>query len=188
MQRFSVSVLVLAVGVLMVTPALAGARAPGRSFEKTYPKASALCAKADAGTLKGALAASTADVVAACTTLKASFAAAGSTYKTTTDPLATRAEAAVSAARAACATAETSDMKRRKTAACKEARRAARAALRVIRTEARAAAKTYVSSVRASRSTFWTSIHALRGAGHVPADGTTTAPPAAPTVPADTTL
>lgn len=171
---------------LLILPSLANARPVGRTFAKTYPVASKLCAKADADTLGEKLADSRTEVLAACATLKASFAASQTAYKTATDPLPARAKAALVAAKAACG--ETGDETGEPTTACREARAAARKELRAVRTELRVATKTYITAIQAGRKTFWTTIKSLGGGDAVPTDtstGTGAATPAAPAIPSD---
>ncbi len=143
------------------TAMLAGASiaraAPGeRPFNEVYPVASALCAKAQAGTLAPKLAAKSSAVLAACEALSGAFGPLVSSV--------TGAETAFSSTvadeRALVATACPKPVVDH--AACAAARREARGTIRSASLTRRAALLTFRSAIESNRLTFWATIRALR--------------------------
>jgi hypothetical protein len=143
--------------VLAIFAGNAQAVAGARPFNAVYPVASALCAKATAGTLPKRLEASQSQVLIACTTLSGGF--------TTLTGNVTAAETTYTKTR----TTEQADV----TAVCPPATSAGRQTCRTTRLTARAtdaqarltrhdAVVLYSSSVEANRMTFWTTIQGLR--------------------------
>jgi hypothetical protein len=162
--------LTLAIGAcaLFALPAMASARPATRSFNRTYPVASILCARVAAGHTPSRLSGSVAQVTAACAALKTSFTAAQNAYTTAVAPLRAQAVAAVAAERAMCK----QDRAAHNNAACKTLRAQTRAQLATLRTQVHAAAVAYHAAVDAARKTFWATIHALPGASTITADHT----------------
>ena len=152
-----------ALTALALVPASAGAVAGNRSFTQTYPYASALCAKAQAGTLPKKLAPQRAQVTTACTTLQSSFTQDQSTVQAAQTSFQSGVAAARAARKAACAPP-------RQQPKCRDARITAQSQLRTLRVNHRAAVRTYSISVEAARRTFWSTIRSLRGGSSVPAD------------------
>jgi hypothetical protein len=152
----------VAVGALALAPA-ASAKPGKRSFERTYPHASALCAKNANGHTPKRLAASVNEVATACATLKTSFTNAQNAYTTTVAPLEQQARDTVSAARVNCRGAADRP-------ACRQARHDARVTLRGLRRQVTMARWTYHDSVDGARQAFWTTIRGLRGGSSVTPD------------------
>jgi hypothetical protein len=160
----------------LALPAGASARPGSRSFAATFPVASGLCAKVANGHTPPRLAASTAQVAAACATLKSSFTTAQNNYTTTVAPILQQANAAIVALRATCKAARAAH----DPAACKAARASTRAQLTLLRAQVHAAAVAYHAAVDAARKTFWTTVRALRGASTLTPDKTVGPAPVTP--------
>jgi hypothetical protein len=175
--------LLLTMLVLAVLPASASARPADRGLRQTFPVASRLCARADAGRLPKRLAASADQVKAACATLHAASTSAQSDLNTTFTPLAQQAGQAIATARSTCQAALAS----RDRAACKAARDQARQTLAGLRAQLRPALQAYRAAVSAARKAFWTTIHGLRGGAGVAGDSGATASDGAPALPDDGT-
>jgi hypothetical protein len=174
--------MLLTVLVLAVLPATAFARPADRGFRQTFPVASRLCARADAGRLPKRLAASADQVKAACTTLQAAYTSAHSDLSTASTPLVQQAGQALSDARSACQAALASHDR----AACRAARDQARQTLKDLRTQLRTAVQAYRAAASAARKAFWTTIHGLRGGAGVPGDSGSVPTSGAPALPGDT--
>ena len=152
----------VAAGALALAPA-ASAKPGKRSFERTYPYASALCAKNASGHTPKRLSASVNEVATACATLKTSFTNAQNAYTTTVAPLEQQARDTVAAARVNCRPAADR-------AACRQARHDARVKLRGLRRQVTMARWTYHDSVDGARQTFWATIRSLRGGSSIRPD------------------
>ena len=152
----------IAAGALALAP-VASAKPGQRSFERTYPHASALCAKNASGHTPKRLAASVNQLASACATLKTSFTNAQNAYTTTVAPLEQQAKDTVAAARVNCR--GTADRH-----ACRTARHDARVKLRGLRRQVTVARWTYHDSVDGARQTFWTTVRALRGGSGITPD------------------
>jgi hypothetical protein len=152
----------LVAAALAVAPA-ASAKPGKRSFERTYPHASALCAKNANGRTPKRLAASVKEVAGACATLKTSFVNAQNAYTTTVAPLEQQARDTVAAARANCRGAADRP-------ACRTARHDARVKLRGLRRSVTMARWTYHDSVDGARQAFWGTIRSLRGGSSITPD------------------
>jgi hypothetical protein len=147
---------------------------PGsKTFEQTYPFASALCAKASAGTLNKKLEASKTEVLEACTTLQSPFAGLQATV--------TADESQYSATVAAEKTLVMN--------ACDIHPKTVDQHLVCDRTRARKlivdgnalltrhdAVRLYISTLETNRITFWSTIHGLRGGAGIKADPPITQP------------
>jgi hypothetical protein len=161
-----------------VAPAASAHPSP-RSYWRTYPVASSLCSRVEAGQTPKRLAADTAQLNAACTALSNSYQQALSAYESAVAPIASQVESTLtSLAASRQAAAESHDW-----SSFASALRLARTTLKGLRAQERTAAQAYVSAVRAARRTFWTTVHALPGAGSLPSDSGNPAPPSAPSVP-----
>lgn len=156
---------VLALSALGLVLLPAGASA--RSFERTFPRAAALCAAVDAGKPPASLAGATAQVKTACTALKSGHASAEAAFAASTAGLQAQMDAIVANARAACADARAAHDR----AACAAATRDARTALRPILERWRTAARAQQRALNTARRAFWATVTALRG---------TTSPPPVP--------
>ena len=75
----SIPAAAVGLAALALAPAAAQAQAGSRTFAQTFPRASALCARAQAGSLPPKLAGQTSQVQSACTTLQGSFTSAQTT-------------------------------------------------------------------------------------------------------------
>lgn len=158
--------LVLAATALLVLPALAAARPHQRSFDRTYPHASRLCAKVESGKAPKRLADSSAKVAEACAQLRSAFTTAQEGLTAAVTPLREQADAARRQAREACEKAGTDN----DSAACRQARQDAHATLKDLRAKAREAIKAYRTSVRTARKAFWSTVKGLRGGASQQAD------------------
>jgi hypothetical protein len=165
--------------ILGVAAPGASAHARPHSYWRTYPVASSLCARVAAGHTPKRLAADTAQITTACTTLSGSYTQALTTYETTVAPIAGQVKSTLATVRDARRTArQTHDW-----TAYKAAVKQAVATLKGLRAQVRTAQQTYITAIRTARQTFWSTIHALRGAASLPADSGTPVPPAGPVVP-----
>jgi hypothetical protein len=144
------------IAVMLASVTSAFARAGDRPFVQTYPVASALCAKARAGTLPAKLAPSAAAVTAACDTLENAFPPLVSTVDAAESTLL----GTLSAQKALVATACLKPVTNKP--ACASARATAKSTDAAARSTNRAAAATYRGAVEANRMTFWSAISALR--------------------------
>ncbi len=158
-----ISLLAAAAAVALIAAPAASAKPGKRSFERTYPYASALCAKNAGGHTPKRLAASVNEVATACATLKTSFTNAQNAYTTTVAPLETQARATVASARVNCRRAADRH-------ACRVARHDARVTLRGLRRQVTVARWTYHDSVDGARQTFWSTIRTLRGGSTIKPD------------------
>ena len=169
---------------LALVPAAASAHPGNRTLQQTYPAASRLCARVDAGTLPKRLAASADQLTSACTALQAAFTAAQSDFTTATTPLTQQGSDAVAQAKTACQTALAAHDR----ATCRQAIQTARTTLRGLRDQLRTALKAYRTAVEGARKAFWVSVHALRGTAGLAGDKPATQAPAAPALPGDGSL
>jgi hypothetical protein len=170
-----ISLLAVAACALVAAPA-ASAHPGKRSFERTYPHASRLCAQVAGGHAPKRLAGSTAAVVSACTLLRTSFTSAQNGYVTTTAPLEQQATDALKTLRVTCRQARANGDR----ATCRQARRDTRATLRTLRGQVRSAAVTYHGAVDGARKTFWTTIRSLRGGSAITPDSAVGPAPTTP--------
>src|SRR5882762_1345322 len=144
------AVLIAGAVALLAVPSLAlahGRHGHHHGYGWTYPHASQLCAKVANGKVPKRLAASTAQVTAACTTLRTSFTDAQNAYDTAITPIKKQAGDAISALRATCKQAKADN----DPAACRTAWKATRTTLQTLNEQARAAGKTYREAVMAAR-------------------------------------
>jgi hypothetical protein len=137
---------------------VAGANAGHRSYQKTYPVASRLCAEIARGEgPKRLLRHAGASVLADCSTLQASFTAATTTVLAA-EASVVHSRAAVNATtKAACAG------KLANRPSCRKTRAKADQALQALEHQRVLAAHAYYRAVEAARRTFWTAIRALPG-------------------------
>jgi hypothetical protein len=159
------SALIAALGALILS-APAAARPGSRSFQRTYPIASRLCAQVAAGHAPKRLRGDEAQVNQACTTLQGSYAqavttvlAAEAAFRSGATSVRTQASQSCRAARAA-----------HDSAACRAARAQAQAQLLALRQTQRGAFAQYHASIEAARRAFWATIHSLRGGAGIAPD------------------
>jgi hypothetical protein len=158
MRRITVGATVSAVAVSLTLAASAMATPASRTFDQTYPKASALCVKAHAGTLPTKLEANKAGVIAACDTLSNGFGPLASTFDAADATYLSVVATQKGLVSAACPKPVPSGQR----AACMAARSTSVSAISAARTVRVTAAGTYHTSIEANRTTFWTSISSLR--------------------------
>jgi hypothetical protein len=138
--------------------ATAGAALPGSlTFDQTYPVASQLCAKANAGTLPKRLEANQAKVIAACTTLQDPFGGLQATVTQAEQTFQNTLAVEKAKVQAVCPPATAAGRP-----ACHAARVQARLADDTARLAQREAIQTYRDAVRTNRLTFWNTIASLR--------------------------
>jgi hypothetical protein len=164
----------LSAGIVITLMSAASAMAlPGtRTFAETYPFASALCVKAEAGTLGKRLEPSRDQVRSACRTLDQPFAGLEATVTNAeaeySQIVANESALVVAACPQPITTAERP--------ACRTARSNRRNADSTALLARHNAVVAFVGSVEANRVTFWTAIHSLRGGAGVAADPPITQP------------
>lgn len=144
---------------MLVAAAPAGAALKLDGFPQTFPKAAALCAKADKGKLGAKLAPSKGKVLAACRKLRQSYSDALTQLTAKTDPLRLQMKEIVRAQREVCLQAR----RTRDRTACRAAQLDARAKLAPLRAQIVEAQKTARASYEQARKAFWASIRKLRG-------------------------
>ncbi|MGI8558109.1 MAG: hypothetical protein ACR2ND_07340 [Solirubrobacteraceae bacterium] len=153
-------------GAMIATLAVSGvasAKAGDRSFQQTYPYASALCARAASNTLRPHLQPQVANVVAACNTLQSGFGPLQSTVRAAQLQFTSGVQTTLATIRAACAPGQLK-------ATCRAALHQGRSTLRTLRIQHRTAVRSYYIGIEANRRTFWATIRTLRGGAHIRAD------------------
>lgn len=143
---------------------VAAASAGHRSFEKTYPLASRLCANVAKGSGPKHLRSSAVKVLADCATLEASFKASQLTVLSADSSIAQARAAQRSSVLSACAGTLVHKP------SCDRARHKARKAIVNLEQQRIRAAHTYYVAVETARRAFWKAIHALPGGGGIQAD------------------
>lgn len=176
MNRAAVTLAVIAFGAFAP---VASAHAHPRSYSRTYPVASRLCARVAAGHTPRRLAGDTSAINTACGTLSNSYQQALSTYQAAVAPIA----ADVSSTLQTLVAARQAAVQSRDWSAYAAAVQQTLSTFRSLRAQERSAARAYVTAIRAARRTFWSTVHSLAGAASLPADSGTPTPPPAPTVP-----
>jgi hypothetical protein len=155
---------VCATTLVAAAPAAAALKLDG--FPQTFPKAAALCAKADKGKLGKQLTPSKGKVLAACRKLRQSYSDALTQLAAKTDPLRLQMKEIVRAQREVCLQARRTKDK----TACKRAQLDARNRLAPLRAQIAEAQKTARTSYEQARKTFWAAIRKLRGAAGLKPD------------------
>jgi len=145
-----------AIALTLAMTASAFARTGDRPFVKTYPAASALCVKAESGSLSRKLAPSAAAVSAACDTLGNAFPVLVSTVDAAEATQLSTFSAQKALVAAACRK-PVSDH-----AACASVRASARATETAARTTEQTAESAFHAAVEANRKAFWSTVSALR--------------------------
>jgi hypothetical protein len=182
-RRRSLLPIAICGAALLLAPAGAQAAPNLEGFALTFPKAAALCVKADKGKLGKQLKPSKGKVRVACTTLKQSYSDALTALTATTSPLRVQMKGIVAEQRAACQLAR----RNRDHVGCRKAALDAKAKLSSIRTQIAAAQKTAQAAYEQARKTFWASIKKLRGGASVKPDAPA-GQPEVTDVPPDTAL
>jgi hypothetical protein len=162
------AVLVASLALVASASALPGSR----SFDEVYPYASALCVKAQAGTLPRKLEASQAQVQAACATLTNPFAPLTSTVQQAETTYADTVAAEAQKVAAVCPPPRGFAAR----ASCREARLSRRLTDSTALLTRHVAVVTYISALEANRVTFWATIHSLRGGSGLKSDPPITQP------------
>jgi len=142
--------------VVLAASGTAFARAGGRTFDETYPVASALCVKAHDNTLPARLAANRDNAVTACDTLQNAFGP----LVTTVDNAEAAYLSTVGAQRMLVATACAKPITN--VAACDGARDTRRSTDDTALMTRKTAVDTFQTAIEANRTTFWTTIQGLR--------------------------
>ncbi len=153
--------------LLAALPGVALATPGSRSFQQTYPVASALCAKT---TLPPKLQSQQGAVASDCTALQSAYDAAVTAGQTAEANFAAAVQAARGAAQSACNPTPTTPAGH---AACRQARAKARSEVLSQRTGLKLALRQFHLSIEQARVTFWTAIHQLRGGSSIPGDSPT---------------
>lgn len=159
------AVLLALVPAVLVAPAAAQAADPD-GFAATFPRAAALCKKADAGRLGAKLKPDAAKVKRACTRLRSTYTQALATYQAAAQPLIQQMKAAIQQSRDACRAARAN----RDNAACRAAQQEASRRTRELRQQVGVHARARQAKNEAARKAFWAAIRKLRGGKGVKAD------------------
>ena len=155
--RIAIAAVLATLGITGVASAKAG----HRTFQQTYPYASALCDKATAGTLPKRLAPQSAQVKVACKMLLSAFGPLQTTVQAAEAKYASDLATVKASIKLACA---------KKGKACRTARIEGRAQKRNLRALRHLAVKTYYVNIEANRRTFWATIRSLRGGKEIKPD------------------
>lgn len=158
---------VSATAAALVLPGVASAKPGTRSFDETFPVASALCAKGAANTLPKRLQGDQSQIAGYCATLQSAYNAAVTTGQTAETTFTTGVQTARSAVQAACPTPRTTQAERQ---ACRQARRQGQLTITSLRGTWRLAVRQFHVSIEQARLNFWSAIHALRGGAGITPD------------------
>lgn len=143
----------LTVLALGACAAPAGAAQNLEGFAESFPRASKLCERADAGKLAKALKPDARKVKAACRRLRTRYSSALNAYRTAIAPLVQQAKEARRQMRQTC----------RDRKACRDAVQATRVRVREIRAQIAPHQQAFRSAKQAARKEFWQAIKKLRG-------------------------
>jgi len=185
-RRWITAVSLIAASAAVAVPVGAVPHLKGRSFERTFPVASRLCARADDGRLPTRAQSSSDQIKAACATLHSSYDAAQSTLDSALSPLQDQIKTARQAVVAACQGAQqptpsqtdsssptqTRDVTPPSTdrTACQQARQQFRSTVSSLKDQLKTIEKAYHESIQTARKAFWTTIQSLRAASSVTPD------------------
>jgi hypothetical protein len=161
-----------AILALATAPAAGAATLNLSGFPATFPKASALCAKASKGKLGKKLSPSKGKVLKACNTLRKSYSDAYTTLSNAVAPLRQQSRDAVEGSRTACREAK----RARNLTACRQAQIDARSKLRALREQTAPHYATARKAYEAARKTFWATIKKLKGGAAITPDKSVTEP------------
>jgi hypothetical protein len=161
-----------AIVITLMSAASAMALPGTRTFATTYPFASALCVKAEAGSLAKRLETSRDQVLSACRTLEQPFTGLEATVTSAEAQYSQTVANEAALVLAACPQPVTQAER----PACRTARSNRRTADMSALLARHNAVVTFVSSIEANRVTFWTTIHSLRGGAGLTADPPITQP------------
>ncbi|MGD0980069.1 MAG: hypothetical protein ABR946_01160 [Solirubrobacteraceae bacterium] len=158
----------LGTAIVMTLISAASAMAlPGtRTFVQTYPFASALCVKAEAGSLGKRLEPSRDPLLNACTTLKLPFAGLEATVTSAEAQYSQTVANESALVLAACP----QPLTQAERPACRTARMNRRSADSSALLARHDAVVTFVNAIEANRVTFWSTVHSLRGGAGLAAD------------------
>ena len=163
-RALALAVAVPATMAAIASPAMATPKAGEQTFPKTFPLASALCARVSAGTENRRLKAHAAAVTADCTVLQSTFSAAQVTVlsaRTTIEPQ-------ITAARLTTATA--CPKPQHQPVACRMTRNAEDQVIKVLHRQLRTATRHYYEAIEKARALFWSEIRAFPGEHRIHAD------------------
>jgi hypothetical protein len=155
-----------AIVITLISAASAMALPGARTFAQTYPFASALCVKAQAGSLGKKLEASRDQVLSACATLEQPFAG----LEATVTGAETQYSQTVANEKALVLAACPQPVTQAERPACRTARLTRRSADSSALLARHDAVVTFVGSIETNRVTFWKTIHSLRGGADLTAD------------------
>ena len=161
-----------AIVITLMSAASAMALPGTRTFATTYPFASALCVKAEAGSLAKRLETSRDQVRSACRTLEQPFTG----LEATVTSAETQYAQTVANERALVVAACPQPVTRAEHPACRTVRLTRRSADSTALLARHDAVVAFISALEANRVTFWTTIHSLRGGAGVTADPPITQP------------
>lgn len=167
----------------LLAPAAALAANPA-GFDAVFPRAGALCTKADNGKLGKKLKPSKTKVLAACAKLRKAYTDAQSAYESAAAPLTAQARQVVLDQRAACRAAKLAHNPR----GCREAQVQARAKLQALRQQIAPLAAARAAKFKSARKAFWSAIKKLKGAESLKTDSDDATPAPSNDVPSDNEL
>jgi hypothetical protein len=149
----------------LVATGLASAHPGERSYARTFPVASTLCAKVAAGQTPKRLKGQEAAITAACTQLQSSYTGAVNTVLAAEQTYRAGVHDARAGARETCQQAP-----KPKQDVCRRARRTALQTLRTLRQNRTTAIIEYRQAIESARQGFWSTIRALRGGSGIKPD------------------
>jgi hypothetical protein len=165
MSNITTRIAALGVAGAMALTGVASASAGHRSYARTYPIASTLCAKVAAGQTPKRLKGQETQVTAACGALQTNYTQAVNTALTAEQTYKAGALSARTQAQQTCR-----QTPKPRHGACLQARRSARQSIRLLRQDLRIAAIRYHQSIETARQSFWSTIHSLRGGATMKSD------------------
>jgi hypothetical protein len=165
MGRLASYLLLCACAALVIPTAALGK--PGyKSFDRTYPVASKLCAAAERGKVPKRLKGSATQLIQACSTLRASFGDAQGKVRATDNQLKAQLEADLNQRKQACQQAKLSHDR----ASCKQARKSFVAQRTALHEQQKTANRAYFAAVESARKSFWSTVRSLRGGAGIKPD------------------
>jgi hypothetical protein len=145
-----------ALALTLTATTSAFARAGDRPFAETYPVASALCARAHAGTLGSKLEPQAGAVMMACNALENPYGTLVSNVDAAEATYLTVVSTQKGLVTAACPKPVTNQT------ACSDARATAKSTIAAAKMTEQTAVTAYHTAIEANRTTFWNTISALR--------------------------
>lgn len=165
-MRRVISYLILCACVALVTPTAAGAKPGFKSFDRTFPIASKLCARVERGQVPKRLRGSAPQVINACAVLQSAFSDAQTKVRATDSQLQAQLAADRAQLRNACHQAKLTHDR----GSCKEARKTFRAERKALLVQERAANRNYFVVIENARKAFWSTVRSLRGGAGIKPD------------------